>query len=135
MSASADLRTARNYLFITLFTAFFGAVYEYFSFGVYSYFMIYAFAVPLILGILPFLLLAMRDRSSALSPLSRRFWHLGTAVLTTGCVIKGVLDIYGTESVLVSVYWIAGVLSLAAGVLIALVGTRGRHEDPMGSIR
>ena len=121
MSTSADLRTVRNYLFITLFTAFFGAVYETFSFGVYSYFMIYAFAVPLVLGVLPFLLLGMRSRLSG-PPLGRRFWHTGTAVLTVGCIVKGVLDIYGTESTLVYIYWLAGPLLLLTGALITLFG-------------
>ena len=134
MSTSADLRTARNYLYVTLFTAFFGAVYEYFSFGVYSYFMIYAFAVPMVFGVLPFLLLAMKKRSVILPLLSRRLWHLGTAILTVGCIVKGVLDIYGTESSLLPVYWVAGILSLAAGGSAALVGTTGKSAGSGGNI-
>lgn len=41
------------YLAVTLVCAAFGAVYEIFSHGVYSYFMLYAFAFPLCGGVLP----------------------------------------------------------------------------------
>ena len=41
------------YLSVTVFSALFGAVYELFSHGVYSYCMIYAFAFPLLLGDIP----------------------------------------------------------------------------------
>ena len=40
----------------SVFFALFGAIYEQFSHQVYSYYMIYAFALPLILGALPWAL-------------------------------------------------------------------------------
>ncbi len=40
-------RTSLNYLWISLFCLLFGAVYELFSHGVYSMYMIYAFVFPL----------------------------------------------------------------------------------------
>lgn len=46
------------YLAVTLVCAAFGAVYEIFSHGVYSYFMLYAFAFPLCGGVLPCFLFA-----------------------------------------------------------------------------
>ena len=49
------LRIAVNYVAVALFCALFGAVYEIFSHEVYSYPMIYAFAIPLAGGALPFL--------------------------------------------------------------------------------
>ena len=42
-----------------------GAVYEHFSFGVYSYFMIYAFSIPLAGGALPFLAKFMKGMRGA----------------------------------------------------------------------
>ena len=38
----------------TGFLALFGAIYEIFSHEVYSYFMLYAFAIPLAMGLLPY---------------------------------------------------------------------------------
>ena len=51
----SDLRTAFIYMIISIILMIAGAIYEHFSFGVYSYFMIYAFAIPLAGGALPFL--------------------------------------------------------------------------------
>ena len=42
------------YLLVTILCAAFGAVYELFSHGVFSYYMLYAFGVPLLGGVLPF---------------------------------------------------------------------------------
>lgn len=47
-------RTGWVYLFLTLFCILFGAIYEVFSHGVFSYFMLYAFVVPLVGGVIPF---------------------------------------------------------------------------------
>ena len=46
------LKTALIYAWVSSFFAFFGAVYEVFSHQVYSYFMIYAFAIPLGMGVI-----------------------------------------------------------------------------------
>ena len=56
------LRFALLYLAAALFCALFGAVYERFSHEVYSFFMIYAFMIPLTLGTLPLLGYAMLER-------------------------------------------------------------------------
>lgn len=114
------LKIALNYLLFSIFVAFFGAVYEVFSHSVYSYFMLYAFAFPLIGGTLPYFLLAMYGGSARFAKiklptaLSRGFYHCGIVTLTVGSVICGVLEIYGTTSYLSKYYWIVG------GVLILL---------------
>ena len=45
-----NLKTSGNYMIASLLTALVGAVYEHFSFGVYSNYMIYAFVPFLLLG-------------------------------------------------------------------------------------
>lgn len=55
------LKTSFIYLIVSIVLMIAGAVYEHFSFGVYSYFMIYAFAIPLAGGALPFLAKYMRN--------------------------------------------------------------------------
>jgi len=115
-------RTAAAHLGAAAFCAVFGAVYELFSHGVYSYFMIYAFALPLFLGAAPLLLMVIRD---AKLPDGRALWlwNAGIATLTVGCVFRGVLEIYGTTNRLIAVYPICGGLLLAAG-LICYLGRR-----------
>lgn len=106
------------YLLATALCALFGAVYERFSHGVYSYFMIYAFACPLLLGAIPFFLLLRSGR-----PLPCRgamdCIHAGVSALTVGCVMTGVLEIYGTTNPLTLFYWVAGGALLAVGWLLA----------------
>ena len=132
-------KAALAHLFAAALCALFGAVYECFSHGVYSYYMIYAFAVPLMLGALPLLLLAVFG-----GPFPERralwLWNAGIATLTVGCVFRGVLDIYGTTHRLTVVYPIVGVGLLAAGVVSGLVasaknrrirGTRRRTATPV----
>lgn len=120
---SRTLRHARGYALITVFCALFGAVYERFSHGVYSYYMIYAFAVPLILGCALLLCIGMsRLRQPGRAALN--LWNSGTAALTAGCIFKGVLEIYGTTNSLIVVYPIFGGAFLAAGVLCYAVFSR-----------
>lgn len=121
MSASAidrtALKTAFVYLFVTLLCAAFGAVYEAFSHGVWSGFMVYAFLFPLVLGALPFSLLALLGRVLP-SRWPRQLHHAGVATLTVGSIFEGVLAIYGTTHHLTIVYWIAGAALLLLGLTV-----------------
>ena len=97
--------------------ALFGAVYEKFSFGVYSYYMIYAFLLPLILGTIPLLSIAIWDKKYP-DKKALAAWNSGIAVLTVGCIVQGVLAIYGTTNHLMIVYPIAGFILLSAGIIL-----------------
>ena len=105
-------------IFGTVFLALFGATYEAFSHEVYSYYMIYAFALPLVLGVLPSALLLLRGkrppRATAL------LWNYGIAALSVGCVFRGVLEIYGTTNSLRVIYPIAGAALLTAALIVWL---------------
>ena len=118
-------RAVRNYALVTSFAALFGAVYERFSFGVWSAFMVFAFAVPLVLGVLPWAVNAARPLPVLPPRPARQLWNAGVAVLTVGCLFRGVLDIYGTASALGTVYWIAGPVLLALS-LVPLLGRMAR---------
>ena len=121
MSTSANktlVRHAAGLLATALFVALFGAIYEHFSHEVYSYSMIYAFAIPLVLGVLPYLIMALKDKGQP----GRTFlnlWNAGIITLTVGSLFKGVLDIYGTTNRLLTVYPIAGGVLLLAGLACA----------------
>ena len=88
------------------------AVYGLFSHGVYSYFMIYAFMIPLLGGALPYLIAAMKEKK-----IDAKDTQLAIIVtLTIGSILKGVLDIYGTTNRLLIVYPVAALLVLAAAL-------------------
>ena len=123
MSTSAidrpALPTAFVCLVISVFVAILGAVYECFSHGVWSAYMVYAFMVPLVLDALPFTLMALRRR-----PLPHRWvlnlHHAGVATLTVGSIFEGVLAIYGTTHPMTMVYWFAGPALILLGLLVHL---------------
>ena len=111
------VRTAHNYIRISLFIALFGAIYELFSHEVYSYHMIYAFVIPLAGGALPFLLIAMGRAKRYPGKISRSLYHAGIATLTVGSIMSGVLAIYGTTNNLLGAYWIIGGLLITGALL------------------
>ena len=112
-------KTGFVYLWMTLFCALFGAVYEYFSYGVYSYYMLYAFAFPLVGGVFPFFTIAFSKRPLP-GKAARNLYHSGIAALTTGSLLQGVLEIYGTSNRLMLAYWIAGPVFIVLGVIFYL---------------
>ena len=125
------LKTAFIYLLVSLFCAFFGAIYELFSHEVYSYFMIYAFAFPLIGGTLTFFILGFYFTKKLPKPFSLSLYHCGIATLTVGSIIKGVLDIYGTTNHLANYYWIVGFVLLFAGIISFLIS--GSSKEPLSN--
>ena len=73
-------------------------VYEGFSHGVYSFYMIYAFLFLLGGGALPFLVVGLQKNSRSINPSAKALYHCGLATLTIGSILQGVLEIYGTTN-------------------------------------
>ena len=124
MSISAtDLnkKTTLRYSFVSLFCLVFGLMYELFSNGVYSLFMMFAFALPLFLGALPFFMFWITKTQSPPSLHSRYIYHSGIATLTVGSIVQGVLEIYGTTNQLIYVYLYVGAALVGAGVVAYVV--------------
>ena len=103
------------------------AVYGLFSHGVYSYFMTYAFSIPLLAGALPHLIAALKkscgkDTGSLYEKITgAEDAQLAMVVtLTAGSLLKGALDIYGTTNRLLLVYPAAAALILAAAAVTAM---------------
>ena len=89
------------------------AVYGLFSHGVYSYYMTYAFMIPLLAGALPHLLTALKEADLTTKLTGFNDIQLAfVATLTAGSLLKGALDIYGTTNRLLIVYPIIALLML-----------------------
>jgi len=112
-----------------VFLALFGAVYEVFSHEVYSYFMLYAFAIPLTMGVVPYAVLLLRGTYPGETFLN--LWNTAIATLSVGSVFAGVLAIYGTTNSLILAYPVAGGL-LIAGSFAALLASRRERRRPEG---
>lgn len=117
-----DRRVLRHSLGNLLFAAFcalFGGIYEVFSFGVFSFCMIYAFAFPLAVGII-LLIAYMRGKS-----FGRVFLNLLNAASATaalGSLASGVVEIYGTENRLLAVYPVASAVLFAVSAVVFVCG-------------
>ena len=104
------------YLGSTIFCTLFSVIYEAFSHEVYSNFMIYLALIPLIGGLLPFLLLRLTNLPYP-ARLSLNAYNSGIATLTVGCCLKGVFEIYGSSCPQITVYWITGAALVFLGLL------------------
>lgn len=127
LSASAIERSGKEieklvftYLIVTLICAGFGAVYEFFSHGVYSYYMLYAFMIPFLGGTVYFYCI-LYFRSKIPGCIARRFHHFGILTLTVGCIVCGIFEIYGTTNRLVIFYFIVGGMFLVIGNFMYLL--------------
>ena len=93
--------------------------------------MIYAFALPLVMGVIPYTMLLIREKQPSIHFL--RLWSAAIAVLSTGCVFLGVLEIYGTTNQLVMAYPITGSLLLTAALASILFRPRDKESRKLCS--
>lgn len=122
-NTGAALKSCEKYLAGTMFAALFGGVYEIFSHEVYSFYMIYAFAIPLVLGVLPTLILGTRRLRTA-SAAAPQFYGGGVLTVTLACVFRGVLEIAGTTNQKLVFLLLLGLAMLLAALLCAALGGR-----------
>ena len=126
---TSDKLLKKNLLFNvigTAFLGFFAAIYEAFSHGVYSYWMLFAFAIPLMMGVLPYTILLLKEKYP--NRLFLNIWNSAIATLSMGSVFAGVLEIYGTTNSLIIVYPIAGGLLMLLSLGSLLSGRKPRTQ-------
>ena len=109
-------KQALKYLIFSIFLVIFATVYEQFSHGVYSNYLMYAFLIPLIFGFGTCIVIKKHP-----SKLSNTLYNLGLITLTLGSILKGVLDIYGTTNVLIFTYLIIGIPLTLGGIIIYII--------------
>lgn len=111
-------RNALIWLGISIFCMIFAAVYEMFSFGVYSLSMILMFLYPLCLGTL-MCIIFRRDMG--------RLWNDGVLLLTAAALIRGILEIYGTRSSYT--FWLTalGILCIFLGMTVFYIRMKKRN--------
>ena len=128
------LNAGIRYLIAAVVVAAAGWLYELFSHGVYSKYMIYAFMVPLVCGALPNFLTARRNargnKKTASSGTASMLQLTAVATLTAGSLIKGVLDIYGTTNRLTAVYPVIGLGLAIAAIVTYIWQYRSASEEP-----
>jgi hypothetical protein len=99
-------------------------VYALFSHGVASPAMTWMFLYPLLGGALFYFLVDGFIGKIAKFAGYRLFFNIynsGIAVLTFGSFLKGVMDIAGADSVYLVLYYLVGVVFLAAGLILMFI--------------
>lgn len=127
LGTDAVFKHAMGELFFAAFCAFFGAVYEAFSFGVFSFFMIYAFSVPLATAILLFV---MYKREKTPPKRFMDLLHMTSVTAALGFIATGVVEIYGSDNRLLWVYPFLG-----AGLFLATLISYGINPSSEPQIK
>ena len=126
-------RRGLRYLAAAAIVAAAGGVYEYFSHGVWSNCMVFAFAVPLTAGAAPNLLLAVsgdKKRPGRAGSGAAGLQLAAVATLTAGSFMQGVLEIYGTTNRLMTAYPVLGLALLAAALMAFAFRGRSFSGEP-----
>nr|WP_315050911.1 hypothetical protein [uncultured Lachnoanaerobaculum sp.] len=116
------------YFGISIFVFIFGQIYEYFSHGVYSSYMMIAFLIPFIGLFIPSLLnnliLKRKITDNVTLP-----WKCGIATLTVGSIYKGILEIYGTSGTFEHVYLIIGSLLCIIATIVLITARVNTNKN------
>ena len=111
-------KTVISYTLITIFFFAFSRVYEAFSFGETSVHMHYLFAVPLIGGILLAILLKALPQFSRIS---FNLWNSAVAIITTGTLFRGIVNLSGRSTTLDAPYWYVGISFAILAILSIII--------------
>ena len=100
------------YIIVTLICILFAMIYESFSHGVISNFMVYAFMIPLVLGVVVSYVSYYLKIKKLPTEIENKTYNAAVATFTIGSIIEGVLQIYGTTNSKVYVYLAVGIMLL-----------------------
>ena len=104
------------YIIITLICILFAMIYESFSHGVISNFMIYSFSIPLVFGVVVSYVLCYLKITKTPTEIENKTYNAAIATFTIGSIIEGVLQIYGTTNSKVYVYLVVGIMLLVFSI-------------------
>ena len=107
-------KTVISYTLITIFFFAFSRIYEAFSFGETAVHMHYLFAVPLVGGIILAILLKVLPYFSRIS---LNLWNSAIAIITTGTLFRGIVNLSGRSTTLDVPYWYVGISFAALAIL------------------
>ena len=118
--AIRNRKSVMFYFGLTLFSIAFSFIYESFSHGVYSNYMIYLFAFPLILGVVGFLFISNLPDRLQPSRIHFNLYNSAIVCLMLGSLLQGILEIYGTSSGWTLFYPIIGFTLLISTIVFYL---------------
>jgi len=117
-------RTALIYLLLSAACIAVTNIYALFGHGVRSASMDYMFLYPLLMGAAPYLLLSVllpRIRRRRFSRSAFNLYNSGTATLTAGAMLDGILEIAGTASTYQPLFVATGWIFVFIGFILLLI--------------
>ena len=111
-------KTVISYTLITIFFFAFSRIYESFSFGETSVHMHYLFAVPLVGGIILVILLKALPQFSRIS---FNLWNSAVAIVKTGTLFRGIVNLSGRSTTLDAPYWYVGISFAILAILSTFI--------------
>ena len=117
------MKAALRYLAAAAGCALFAIVYAQFSHGVFSPFMTFMFAIPLLGGAVPALVCYLAG-ARPLPRISRQAWALAIACITVASCLRGIFEIAGTSSALL---WAYPPVALALAALALFARLSNKH--------
>ena len=111
-------KTVISYTLITIFFFAFSRIYEAFSFGETSVYMHYLFTVPLVGGIILAILLKVLPYFSRIS---LNLWNSAVAIITTGTLFRGIVNLSGRSTTLDAPYWYVGISFVILAILSIII--------------
>ena len=111
-------KTVISYTLITIFFFAFSRIYEAFSFGETSVHMHYLFAIPLVGGIILAILLKVLPYFSRIS---LNLWNSAIAIITTGTLFRGIVNLSGRSTTLDAPYWYVGISFAILAILSIII--------------
>lgn len=107
----------KRFIIYSIICIIFTFIYELFSHGVISYYMILSFIFPL-LGFIEIVILCKKNKLVKIN--SHNFFKASLLTFTLGSILKGILDIYGTTNKLIIIYLILGLILLVLSIITYL---------------
>lgn len=120
-------KAALHYAIAAGACVFFALVYAQFSHGVYSPFMTFMFAIPLVGGVLPALGLSLAKARPA-PRIARQAWALAIASLTIASCLQGIFEIAGTGSPYLAAYLVIAIVLAVVALASHLTTSRRPHR-------
>ena len=118
LDIKSNKRQIVKYLIMSIFFLLFALIYEIFSHGVFSSYMMCAFLIPLLMGTFIYGMIYYTKTNRYLSNSAIIFYNTSILTFTLGSIMKGVLDIYGTTNQMISIYSKLGISLIIISIII-----------------
>lgn len=110
-------KTIKIYIVVTVISIIFGYIYEMFSYGEYSNYMRFLFVVPIIGEITYEIIYLLKIN---ITRATYNLFNSGIAILMSGMLIKGIINISGRYTNYDIIYWILGTIFILSAIIIQI---------------